>query len=171
MLHCSYWISHSNLGSSASEAVMHTRMICSSMPYHSMTLVSHSIKGYSQICWASGDCRAVLCHNGKAVALSRDQTADSEEERNRVQAAGVSVKWRVDSWRIGEAGIQVTRCVSWSAPSWGHNAVAAWCQLHCAYCDSSNLGSVLPVHAGPCVVNARQNIHSCERRVNARGSL
>ena len=135
MLHCSYWISHSNLRSSASEAVMHTQIICASMPYQSMTLVFHGIKGYSQSCWASGDCRAVLCHNGKAVALSHDQTADVEEERNRVQAAGVSVKWRVDSWRIGEAGIQVTRCVSWNAPSWGHTV---WCQLHYAYCNSIN---------------------------------
>ena len=56
----------------------------------------------------------MLCHKGKAVALSHDQTADLEEERNRIQAAGLSVKWRVDSWRIGEAGIQVTRWVSGS---------------------------------------------------------
>jgi hypothetical protein len=44
------------------------------------------------------------------MALSRDQTADVEDEQQRVQAAGASVHWRVDSWRIGDAGIQVTRC-------------------------------------------------------------
>ena len=51
----------------------------------------------------------MLCHAGNALALSQDQTADVEAERHRVQAAGASVQWRVDSWRIGEAGIQVTR--------------------------------------------------------------
>ncbi len=44
------------------------------------------------------------------MALSCDQTADVEDERHRVEAAGASVQWRVDSWRIGDAGIQVTRC-------------------------------------------------------------
>lgn len=44
------------------------------------------------------------------MALSRDQTADVADERHRVEAAGASVQWRVDSWRIGDAGIQVTRC-------------------------------------------------------------
>ena len=52
----------------------------------------------------------MLCTAGRAQALSRDQTADKEEERRRVQAAGASVQWRIDSWRVGEAGIQVTRC-------------------------------------------------------------
>ncbi|DBA85833.1 TPA: hypothetical protein ACH3X1_005382 [Trebouxia sp. C0004] len=59
----------------------------------------------------AGDCRAVLCRKGKAMALSRDQTADVEDERHRVEAAGASVQWRVDSWRIGDAGIQVTRSI------------------------------------------------------------
>ena len=57
----------------------------------------------------AGDSRAVMCTAGRAQALSCDQTADREEERQRVQAAGASVQWRIDSWRIGEAGIQVTR--------------------------------------------------------------
>ncbi|DBB06962.1 TPA: hypothetical protein ACH3X3_009613 [Trebouxia sp. C0006] len=59
----------------------------------------------------AGDCRAVLCRKGKAMALSCDQTADVEDERHRVEAAGASVQWRVDSWRIGDAGIQVTRSI------------------------------------------------------------
>lgn len=43
------------------------------------------------------------------MALSCDQTADVADERHRVEAAGASVQWQVDSWRIGDAGIQVTR--------------------------------------------------------------
>ena len=43
------------------------------------------------------------------MALSEDQTADVVSERERVQAAGASVQWKVDSWRVGDAGIQVTR--------------------------------------------------------------
>ena len=43
------------------------------------------------------------------MTLSHDQTADVDKERRRVEGAGVSVQWRIDSWRIGEAGIQVTR--------------------------------------------------------------
>ncbi|KAK9828917.1 hypothetical protein WJX72_002777 [[Myrmecia] bisecta] len=57
----------------------------------------------------AGDCRAVLCRAGKAVALSRDQTADRQDERERVLAAGGKVEWRVDSWRVGAVGLQVTR--------------------------------------------------------------
>lgn len=59
----------------------------------------------------AGDCRAVLCRGGKAIALSHDHTAEVSGERERVRAAGCSVQWRVDSWRIGEAGIQITRSI------------------------------------------------------------
>ena len=58
---------------------------------------------------AVGDCRAVLCRSGHAVALSEDQTANVVSERERVQAAGAKVQWLVDSWRVGDAGIQVSR--------------------------------------------------------------
>ena len=57
----------------------------------------------------TGDCRAVLCRNGSAVALSQDQTANVDSERGRVTAMGARVQWLVDSWRVGDAGIQVTR--------------------------------------------------------------
>ena len=41
-------------------------------------------------CFA-GECRAVLCHAGKAVVLIQDQTADVEPEQERFEAAGASV--------------------------------------------------------------------------------
>lgn len=59
----------------------------------------------------AGDCRAVLCRAGKAVQLSVDQTVDDDAERTRLLAAGGQVRWRVDSWRVGAAGIQVSRQV------------------------------------------------------------
>ena len=52
----------------------------------------------------------VLCRDGKAVALSRDQTAEREDERGRVAAAGGDVRKRMDGWRVGDVGLQVTRC-------------------------------------------------------------
>ena len=35
-----------------------------------------------------GDARAVLCHNGTAVRLTRDHKADDADEVNRIEAAG-----------------------------------------------------------------------------------
>ena len=54
----------------------------------------------------------VLCRKGGAVALSRDQTAERVDERARVQAAGGDVRKRMDGWRVGDVGLQVTRCAS-----------------------------------------------------------
>ncbi len=48
---------------------------------------------------------------GRAKALSRDQTADCEDERQRLISAGGIVQFRMDSWRVGKAGIQVSRCL------------------------------------------------------------
>ena len=45
------------------------------------------------------------------MALSTDQTAEREDERQRIISAGGHVHFRVDSWRVGKAGIQVSRCV------------------------------------------------------------
>mmetsp|Transcript_1029 Transcript_1029/g.2575 ORF Transcript_1029/g.2575 Transcript_1029/m.2575 type:complete len:622 (-) Transcript_1029:92-1957(-) len=59
----------------------------------------------------AGDCRAVLCRGGDAVQLTRDHCTADETERQRVIDAGGKVAWRVDSWRVGEAAIQVTRSV------------------------------------------------------------
>lgn len=57
----------------------------------------------------AGDCRAVLCRNGNAVQVTRDHTAMDAEERHRVEKSGAKVQWTLDSWRVGTAGIQVTR--------------------------------------------------------------
>lgn len=46
------------------------------------------------------------------MALSTDQTAEREDERQRMIAAGGHVQFRMDSWRVGKAGIQVSRCAS-----------------------------------------------------------
>ena len=57
----------------------------------------------------AGDCRAVLCRAGAAVQLCREHTADDHQERQRIQAAGGELRQVMGSWRIGAAGIQVTR--------------------------------------------------------------
>lgn len=62
-----------------------------------------------RICVHTGDCRAVLCHQGEAVQLSRDHTADDQQERDRIKAAGGRLHQVAGSWRIGAAGIQVSR--------------------------------------------------------------
>ena len=69
-------------------------------------LLTHSLRCVS----ISGDCRAVLCRGGMAWPLTRDHTAMDDQERTRVQQSGTAfIHWRKGSWRIGRAGIQVTR--------------------------------------------------------------
>ncbi|CAG9460345.1 unnamed protein product [Pedinophyceae sp. YPF-701] len=57
----------------------------------------------------AGDCRAVLCRGGRAVAISRDHSTQSEAERERITACGGKLEWLVDGWRVGAPGLQVTR--------------------------------------------------------------
>lgn len=45
----------------------------------------------------------------QALALTRDQTADREDERQRVEAAGGTVSHVLGGWRVGAVGMQVTR--------------------------------------------------------------
>lgn len=59
----------------------------------------------------AGDCRAILCRAGHAIALSRDHVASCLEERDRVVTAGGHVRWQVDTWRVGAAALQVTRSI------------------------------------------------------------
>lgn len=59
----------------------------------------------------AGDCRAILCRSGHPIALSKDHVASCPEERERVISAGESVKWQVDTWRVGAAALQVTRSI------------------------------------------------------------
>lgn len=59
----------------------------------------------------AGDCRAILCRAGHAIALSRDHVASCLEERNRIVKEGGVVKWQLDTWRVGAAALQVTRSI------------------------------------------------------------
>ncbi len=59
-----------------------------------------------------GDSRAVLCSkNNQAIAVTADQTADREDERLRIQNAGGEVSIRMGGWRVGDAGLAVTRSI------------------------------------------------------------
>jgi hypothetical protein len=44
-----------------------------------------------------------------AATFLQDHTAEDPAERARVEAAGGIVQWRVDTWRVGHAAIQVIR--------------------------------------------------------------
>lgn len=45
----------------------------------------------------AGDSRAVLCRNGKAVALTFDHKPDNKEEKERIEKAGSTIiEGRVD---------------------------------------------------------------------------
>lgn len=59
----------------------------------------------------AGDCRAILCRAGHAIALSKDHVASGLQERERIVKAGGEVKWRIDTWRVGAAALQVTRSI------------------------------------------------------------
>lgn len=59
----------------------------------------------------AGDCRAMLCRSGHPYSLSRDHIASCFEERERVISAGGQVKWQIDTWRVGQAALQVTRSI------------------------------------------------------------
>lgn len=50
-----------------------------------------------------------MCIQGAAVPLSTDHTADREDERLRIVQAGGHVSHVLGNWRIGQAGIQVSR--------------------------------------------------------------
>ncbi|XP_059281651.1 protein kinase and PP2C-like domain-containing protein isoform X2 [Lycium ferocissimum] len=59
----------------------------------------------------AGDCRTILCRSGNPYALSRDHVASCLEERERIIRSGGLVKWQVDTWRVGDAALQVTRSI------------------------------------------------------------
>ena len=73
------------------------------------TAIAALIRGGRMWVANAGDCRAVLARGGSAVAASRDHNADDAGERVRVVAAGAQVAHRMGNWRLGQAGIQVTR--------------------------------------------------------------
>ncbi|KAL3534734.1 hypothetical protein ACH5RR_003195, partial [Cinchona calisaya] len=59
----------------------------------------------------AGDCRTILCRSGHPYSLSRDHVASCPKERERVIGAGGQVKWQIDTWRVGQAALQVTRSI------------------------------------------------------------
>jgi serine/threonine protein phosphatase PrpC len=81
-------------------------------PFPGCTVVA-ILQVSSLIAWANiGDCRAVLCRNGKAVQLTRDHIVADVEERKRIEAAGWIVKQAPDgSLRVGKAMLEVSRSI------------------------------------------------------------
>mmetsp|Transcript_35662 Transcript_35662/g.100954 ORF Transcript_35662/g.100954 Transcript_35662/m.100954 type:complete len:438 (+) Transcript_35662:245-1558(+) len=75
------------------------------------TALAAAIVGDSLHVANAGDCRAVLCRGGRPLQVSRDHSTADDAERQRIVDASGKLSWRVDSWRVGEAGIQVTRSI------------------------------------------------------------
>lgn len=48
----------------------------------------------------AGDCRAVLCRDGRALRLSRDHKPELPDERQRIEAAGGRVANVRGTWRV-----------------------------------------------------------------------
>ena len=93
-------------GCTALAILIHHRTLYIANAGTSLTLLTYS----SSYVLIPGDCRAVLCRGGMAWPLTRDHTAMDDQERIRVQRSGTAfIHWRKGSWRIGRAGIQVTR--------------------------------------------------------------
>jgi serine/threonine protein phosphatase PrpC len=79
--------------------------------YPGCTALAAVVAGRQLYVANAGDGRAVLSRSGTAVPLSRQHTADLEDERARVVAAGGTVQYRGGSWRVGPAALQVTRAL------------------------------------------------------------
>lgn len=79
--------------------------------YPGCTALAAVVAGRQLFVANAGDGRAVLSRGGTAVPLSRQHTADLEDERARVVAAGGTVQYRGGSWRVGPAALQVTRAL------------------------------------------------------------
>ncbi|KAJ4836443.1 hypothetical protein Tsubulata_023078 [Turnera subulata] len=59
----------------------------------------------------AGDCRTILCRAGQSCPLTKDHVASCPKERERIVHAGEEVKWKIDTWRVGSAALQVTRSI------------------------------------------------------------
>ncbi|XP_049391524.1 probable protein phosphatase 2C 14 [Solanum stenotomum] len=62
--------------------------------------VTALIEGKEIIISNKGDCRAVLCRNGVAEALTRDHRAEREDERKRIEDKGGYVELHKGGWRV-----------------------------------------------------------------------
>ncbi|KAH0693151.1 hypothetical protein KY285_020248 [Solanum tuberosum] len=62
--------------------------------------VTALIEGKEIIISNLGDCRAVLCRNGVAEALSSDHRAEREDERKRIEDKGGYVELHKGGWRV-----------------------------------------------------------------------
>ena len=60
-----------------------------------------------------GDSRAMVCRGGQAIDLTVDQVAGRTDERERIELAGhgASLKQYNGEWRVGNAGLVVTRSI------------------------------------------------------------
>jgi serine/threonine protein phosphatase PrpC len=79
--------------------------------YPGCTALAAVLAGSQLFVGNAGDGRAVLSRGGTAVPLSRQHTADLQDERERVVASGGTVAFRGGSWRVGSAALQVTRAL------------------------------------------------------------
>jgi serine/threonine protein phosphatase PrpC len=75
------------------------------------TAVTALIVGNKLFVANAGDCRAILSRAGKPFPMTRDHVASCPKERERVIKEGTEVKWQMDTWRVGEAALQVTRSI------------------------------------------------------------
>ncbi|XP_055819265.1 probable protein phosphatase 2C 14 [Solanum dulcamara] len=62
--------------------------------------VTALIEGKEIIISNLGDCRAVLCRNGVAEALTREHRAEREDERKRIEDKGGYVELHKGAWRV-----------------------------------------------------------------------
>eukprot|EP01025_Chloroclados_australasicus_P015118 TRINITY_DN1719_c0_g1_i2.p1 TRINITY_DN1719_c0_g1~~TRINITY_DN1719_c0_g1_i2.p1 ORF type:complete len:819 (-),score=82.74 TRINITY_DN1719_c0_g1_i2:757-3000(-) len=79
--------------------------------YSGCTALVSVVMGNQLVVGNAGDCRMVMCRDGRAVQVTNDHTANSEAERLRVEMRGGLVRWMVDGWRVGQTGMQVTRSI------------------------------------------------------------
>ncbi|KAH0682649.1 hypothetical protein KY290_021237 [Solanum tuberosum] len=71
-----------------------------SAPGSGACCVTALIEGKEIIISNLGDCRAVLCRNGVAEALTRDHRAEREDERKRIEDKGGYVELHKGGWRV-----------------------------------------------------------------------
>lgn len=134
--------------------------------YPGCTALAAVIAGRQLFVANAGDGRAVLSRGGTAVPLSRQHTADLDDERARVVAAGGTVQYRGGSWRVGPAALQVTRALGDfdlkrpAQQQQQHPYRQPYSTSACSSCSSSPTvapAAAMPVTAEPEVVSVQLN--------------